>query len=179
MSSAEHRRLTARPQQAASRTRPSAARASQPSRRLPRRRAVPPLARARPGLPAVRGRCKRNSGGATTGRPVSTGPACAHPSCWALPEDQRERVLGDVAVMEPRWLAARNRRISEDWSGPAAMTSDIRIKIGLDGVPQVQAGAQQAAQSLQRVGDAGRPHLAPGAAADAQLRRRGARAGWR
>lgn len=34
------------------------------------------------------------------------------------------------------------------------MTSDIRIKIGLDGVPQVQAGAAQAAQSLQRVGDA-------------------------
>lgn len=38
----------------------------------------------------------------------------AHPSCWALPEAQRERVLGDVAVMEPRWLAARNRRISEE-----------------------------------------------------------------
>ncbi|HRG72107.1 MAG TPA: hypothetical protein PLH95_10750, partial [Thauera aminoaromatica] len=34
------------------------------------------------------------------------------------------------------------------------MTSDIRIKIGLDGVPQVQAGAAQAAQSLSRVGDA-------------------------
>ena len=34
------------------------------------------------------------------------------------------------------------------------MTSDIRIKIGLDGVQQVQAGAQQAAQSLSRVGDA-------------------------
>lgn len=34
------------------------------------------------------------------------------------------------------------------------MTSDIRIKIGLEGVPQVQAGAQQAAQSLSRVGDA-------------------------
>jgi len=34
------------------------------------------------------------------------------------------------------------------------MTSDIRIKIGLDGVPQVQAGAAQAARSLSRVGDA-------------------------
>lgn len=34
------------------------------------------------------------------------------------------------------------------------MTSDIRIKIGLDGVPQVQAGAQQAATSLAKVGDA-------------------------
>ena len=37
----------------------------------------------------------------------------AHPSCWALPDAQRERVLADVAVMEPRWLAERNRRITE------------------------------------------------------------------
>lgn len=34
------------------------------------------------------------------------------------------------------------------------MTTDIRTRISLDGVPQVQAGAQQAAQSLSRVGDA-------------------------
>ncbi|HRG72106.1 MAG TPA: DUF1799 domain-containing protein [Thauera aminoaromatica] len=37
----------------------------------------------------------------------------AHPACWALPEDQRERVLGDVAVIEHPWLAERNRRITE------------------------------------------------------------------
>ena len=34
------------------------------------------------------------------------------------------------------------------------MTTDIRTRISLDGVPQVRAGAQQAAQSLSRVGDA-------------------------
>ena len=34
------------------------------------------------------------------------------------------------------------------------MTTDIRTRISLDGVAQVRAGAQQAAQSLSRVGDA-------------------------
>lgn len=37
----------------------------------------------------------------------------AHPSSWAIPEAQRERVLADLAVMEPAWMAERNRVITE------------------------------------------------------------------
>lgn len=37
----------------------------------------------------------------------------AHPACWALPAEDRERVLADVAEIEPAWLAERNRRITQ------------------------------------------------------------------
>jgi len=30
----------------------------------------------------------------------------AHPATWAIPEEQREQVLADVAVMERPWIAA-------------------------------------------------------------------------
>lgn len=37
----------------------------------------------------------------------------AHPACRAVRREDRERVLADVAEIEPAWLAERNRRITQ------------------------------------------------------------------
>lgn len=37
----------------------------------------------------------------------------AHPVCIAMPDDQRERVLRDVAAMERPWISATLRAIAE------------------------------------------------------------------